>query len=239
MKFEDNAKVGFGDTLLHRLRPEVKIIVALILIAASGMGNGRSLAIVGLLSLLGVFIARVPFKQILNITRRMAWFFFAIAVFPVLFTPGFYIDLPTWFPISISREGLFLGIESSVRLINILLVSFVLMRTTSSSDGMNGLEKLLGPLAQRLPVIRDLFEVTLLSVKFLPILFSEAQERFADLRKNEDESGIKKLPSVVHSVLQFIVEIFSDLDRFTTKTMNNDQGVDSKGLSNSAEMTSS
>ena len=216
MKITGNKNLSYvaEDTFLHRLRPEVKIIVALILISASGLGNGRSLAMVGVLSLLGVILAGVSFKQILHILRRMAWFFLAIAVFPILFTPGFYIELPVWFPIRISREGLFLGIESSARLINVLLVSLVLTRTTSTSDGINGLEKLLGPLAHRFPIIRDLFEVTLLSVQFLPMIFARTEERFADLRKNEEEAGFKKLRAMCESILQFIVEIFSDVDRY-------------------------
>jgi energy-coupling factor transporter transmembrane protein EcfT len=147
----------------------------------------------------------------------MAWFFLAIAIFPVLFTPGFYVGLPSWFPISISREGLTLGLESSVRLVNILMVSLVLVRTTSSADWMEGLEKLLGPMTHRLPGIRDLLAVGVLSVKFLPMIIAETEEHFAGLRKKETvhrEWGYQKIRSVIHSVLQFIVSIFSDLDRY-------------------------
>jgi hypothetical protein len=61
----------------------------------------------------------------------MFWFFLAIVTFPVLFTPGFYIDLPSWFPITVSNEGLALVLESSLRLLNILFVSLVLVRVTS------------------------------------------------------------------------------------------------------------
>ena len=74
----------------------------------------------------------------------MAWFFLAILIFPVLFTPGFYVDLPSWLPITVSYVGLALGLESYVRLLNILFISLVLVRTTSSEDWMSGLDKLLG-----------------------------------------------------------------------------------------------
>jgi energy-coupling factor transporter transmembrane protein EcfT len=219
MRIEDNKYIGFvvGETSLHRLKSEFKIIVALFLIAASGMSNGGSLVVVGIVSLLGVAVARIPFKNVFNVLRRMAWFFFAIAVFPVLFTPGFYVDLPVWFPISISREGLILGLESSVRLINILLVSLVLVRTTS--DWMEGLEKLLGPLAHRVPVIRDLFEVALLSMKFLPLIFAECQSRFSELYENKTTSkwGYKRILSLVHSILEYIASIFSNADQWSTE----------------------
>jgi energy-coupling factor transporter transmembrane protein EcfT len=112
---------------------------------------------------------------------------------------------------------LILGLESSVRLVNILMVSLLLVRTTSSADWMEGLEKLLGPMTHRLPGIRDLLAVGALSVKFLPMIIAETEEHFAGLRKKEtvhSEWGYQKIRSVIHSVLQFIVSIFSDLDRY-------------------------
>jgi hypothetical protein len=57
---------------------------------------------VGLLSMTVVFVARVPVKELLYLIRRMAWFFLAIVIFPLLFTPGFYVDLPSWLSISVS-----------------------------------------------------------------------------------------------------------------------------------------
>jgi energy-coupling factor transporter transmembrane protein EcfT len=108
---------------------------------------------VGLLSMMGVLVARVPVKEISYLIWRMAWFFLAIVIFLVLFKPGFYIDLSSWFLITVSQVGLALGLESSVRLHNILFVSLVLVRTTSSEDWMSRLDKLLGHLSQRFFVI--------------------------------------------------------------------------------------
>ena len=220
MKINSTNNSGYieGDTVLHKLNSQTKIIAALLLLLGAGTGNGWVLVGAGLFSMAGVFIARVPVKEILYLIRRMAWFFLAIAIFPVLFTPGFYIDLPSWFPITISHEGLALGLESSVRLLNILFVSLVLVRTTSSEDWMSGLDKLLGPMSQRLPVVRELLAVAVMAVKFLPMIFAETEERFAELRKDKDERGLNKLRSMLHSILEFIAWIFSDLERFQPNT---------------------
>ena len=218
MKFEDNKNWGYveGDTFLHRLRPQGKIIATLFLLLGSGIGNGWSLVMVGLLAALGVIVARVPVRELLLGVRRMAWFFLAIAIFPVLFTPGFYVGLPSWLPISVSREGLTLALESSVRLVNILMVSMVLVRTTA--DWMEGLEKLLGPMTHRFPAIRDLLAVAVLSVKFLPVIIAETEEHFSSLLKEaQGKRGYQKIRSVIHSVLQIIVWIFSDIDRWSTE----------------------
>ena len=93
MKISDNKNGGYveGDTFLHELRAQGKIIAALFLLLGSGIGNGWSLAVVSVLSALAVIVARVPFRELLRTLRRMSWFFLAIAIFPVLFTPGFYV----------------------------------------------------------------------------------------------------------------------------------------------------
>ncbi|MBT5551723.1 MAG: hypothetical protein HOJ79_14745 [Nitrospina sp.] len=227
MKIEDNNNWGYveGTTVLHRLRPEVKIVATLFLLLGSGVGSGWALVLAGILSALGVMLVAVPLINILRILRRMVWFFIAIAVFPVLFTPGFYIELPTWFPISVSREGLTLALESCVRLINVFLISLVMVRTTPNAEWMEGLEKLLGPRVLRLPCIRDLFAVGLLSVKFLPMILADTEEHFANLRKQETR-GYQKLSAVVQSVLQFIVEIFSNADRYQRPVGSPAKGTD-------------
>ncbi len=202
-----------GDTVLHKLRPEAKITLSLFLLLGSGVGNGRSLALVSLLSLLGILVAAVPVRTLLYFIRRMTWFFLAIVIFPVLFTPGYFVELPAWFPIEISHEGLVLGLESSVRLVNVLLISLVMVRTTASADWFKGMERLLGPVSRRFPGVGDLFAVAVLSVEFLPRIIADTDEHFSSMRKDKVR-GYQKVRSAVHAVLQFVVGIFSDLDRY-------------------------
>ncbi|PIP71894.1 MAG: hypothetical protein COW89_09410 [Nitrospinae bacterium CG22_combo_CG10-13_8_21_14_all_47_10] len=220
MKMHSTKSGGYveGDTALHKLRAQTKIVAAFFLLVGSGICSDWSLAMIGLLSVVGVCLARVPVRKIFQIIRRMAWFFLAIVIFPVLFTPGFYIDLPAWVPVTISREGLLLGLESSLRLLNILFVSLVLIRTTSSADWTDGLEKILGPMGQRLPIIRDMLAVAVMAVKFLPMLFAETEQFIVDHPINKNERGYKKLLSLCHSILQYIAWIFSDIDRWSVKT---------------------
>ena len=160
---------------------------------------------VGLLSMTGVFVARVPVKELLYLIRQMAWFFLAIVIFAVLFNPGFYVDLPSWFPITISYVGLALGLEFSVRLLNILFIYLVLVRATSSGDWMSGMDKLLGLLSQRLPVILEILAVAMMAVKFLPMIFAETEDYFFCLRKKKANAAIK---NYVQSFILFWTLLF-------------------------------
>jgi len=57
-----------------------------------------------------------------------------------------------------------------------------------------------------------------LSVKFLPVIIAETEEHFSSLLKEaQGKRGYQKIRSVIHSVLQFIVWIFSDIDRWSTE----------------------
>ena len=84
----------------------------------------------------------------------------------------------------------------------------------SSEGWLSGLDKLLGSLNKRFSVIGELLAVVVTTVMFLPMVFAETEDYFSSLQKTEGERGYQKLPTVVHSVLEFIVGIFSDLNRF-------------------------
>ena len=60
-----------GETAIHKLKAETKIIVALFLLLGSGIGNRWVLMGVGLLSIMGVFVARVPVNELLFLSG--AW----------------------------------------------------------------------------------------------------------------------------------------------------------------------
>lgn len=225
----DNFAAGYvaGDSLLHKLSSEVKIIASLFLLLGSGVGSHELLAVAGFITMASVLVAKVPVNKIIYFIRRMAWFFLAISIFPILFTPGFYIDLPFWLPFKISHEGLILGLESSLRLVIVLLISLILARTTSSSDWMKGMEKLLSPMICRFQVVRELLEVAVLSVRFLPQVIANAEDHFSDLHKNEvlveKKSLVQKIRSICNAILPFIVSIFSNIDHFKSPIVNNTQ----------------
>ena len=59
-----------GDTFLHKSRPQGKIIASLFLLLGSGIGNGWSLLMVSVVSVLAVIVAKVPFRELLLIDRK-------------------------------------------------------------------------------------------------------------------------------------------------------------------------
>ena len=70
---------------------------------------------------------------------------------------------------------------------------------------MSGLDKFLGPLSQRLPVIRELLAVAVMAVKFLPMIFAETEDYFFSLRKKKANAAIK---NYVQSFILFWTLLF-------------------------------
>ena len=168
------------------------------------------------LALVAAVAADISIKEIYLSIRSMAWFFIAIIIFPILFTPGYFIELPSWLPISISVEGLFLSVESCSRLILVLVISTILIRTTSTSDLMEGLDRSFcneGWLGNKLKV---LVRIAVMSIEVLPLIFHEAENHFKLLdfktAGNEKRTLIKTVQKAAQQVTPFIVSIFSNIE---------------------------
>lgn len=205
-----------GSTAIHSMRAEIKICWALVLLAISGLGGGFLLFIPASLALVAAVAADISIKEIYLSIRSMAWFFIAIIIFPILFTPGYFIELPSWLPISISVEGLFLSVESCSRLILVLVISTILIRTTSTSDLMEGLDRSFcneGWLGNKLKV---LVRIAVMSIEVLPLIFHEAENHFKLLdfktAGNEKRTLIKTVQKAAQQVTPFIVSIFSNIE---------------------------
>jgi energy-coupling factor transporter transmembrane protein EcfT len=196
-----------GTTCLHRMRADYKICGTLVLLALSGMGDGALLAVLILLGLVLAWLANFSGREIYLTLRKMTWFFIAIIIFPLLFTPGYFLDLPAWLPFSISIEGLILAIESCSRLVIVVLFSTVLIKTTS--DFLTGLDSLIffkGKLGIKL---KEILQIAVMSIEVLPLIFKEAERQLAELKSGEKTTLIQTIQKAVQQIVPFIVSIFT------------------------------
>jgi energy-coupling factor transporter transmembrane protein EcfT len=162
-----------GSTCIHRMRTDYKICGTLVLLALSGMSGGALLAVLILLGFGLAWIANISVREVYLTLRKLTWFFIAIIIFPLLFTPGYYLDLPAWMPFSIFVEGLVLAIESCARLVIAVLFSTILLKTTANF--LTGLKSLIifkGELGRQL---KELLQIAVMSIEILPLLFKEAE----------------------------------------------------------------
>ena len=133
-------------------------------------------------------------------------------IFPLLFTPGYFLDLPAWIPFNISLEGFFLAIESCFRQVIVVLFSTVLIKTTSDFlIGLNSLILFNGKLGRKL---KEILQIAVMSIEVLPLIFKEAERQLAELKTVGKTTLIKTVQKAVQQVVPFIVSVFSNIPNY-------------------------
>ena len=142
-----------GNTFIHRLDPRTKLLAVILYIVALFNAQGVvTYAIVTALLALCIIVSRVPFR---SLTRGLKpiWVIVAFtAIMNLFFTSGTPLGAG-WLLSHISQEGLRSAIFMVLRIVMLIMGTFLLTYTTSPISLTDGLESLLSPLKKlRLPV---------------------------------------------------------------------------------------
>ena len=120
-----------GNSLIHRLDPRTKILATIIYIIAIFFAETPlSYGILAGFAALVILISRLPWLMVLK-SLKPIWIIVILTMLIHMFTaPGEHI-IWTWKFLSVTQEGLDLGLKMAVRLVLLLLFSSVLTFTTS------------------------------------------------------------------------------------------------------------
>jgi energy-coupling factor transport system permease protein len=189
-------------TCIHRLDPRVKLLALLGLMPVLILSERGVLLVAGL-SLLVIKLARLPYRKLLRNLYTLKWLFIFALLFHLFFTPGRYLFAgggPTY-------EGIISGTLISFRLILLVVASSILMLTTSAVKLTQGLESLLRPLGCLGIPVAELAMMTMLCLRFIPILQEETQR----LVKAQSVRGITfSRTDIVHKA-QNMLALFTPL----------------------------
>ena len=134
-----------GNSLIHRLDPRTKILATIIYIIAIFFADtSLSYGILTAFAAGVIMISRLPWLMVLK-SLKPIWIIIFFTLLIHMFTaPGEHI-IWTWKFLSVTQEGLDLGLKMAVRLVLLLLFSSVLTFTTSPIVLTDGIEHLLRP----------------------------------------------------------------------------------------------
>jgi energy-coupling factor transport system permease protein len=206
-----------GDSFLHRLDPRTKFLALLLLMAAAFAI--RSLAALGLLWVfffLLLALSRLPWSHVFRGVRSFLALFLFTALLHFFFTPG--PSLP-FFPIGfvdVTWPGVEKGGFVAAQLLLAILISSLLTLTTAPLRLAHGLEKLISPLKRlRLPT-GDFSMMTLVAIKFIPILLEEANRIISaqSARGVDFESGgfLRRARNLVPLLTPLFYSVFKRAD---------------------------
>ena len=162
-----------GNSLVHRLDPRTKILATIIYIIAIFFADTPlSYGILTAFAALVILISRLPWLMVLK-SLKPIWIIVILTMLIHMFTaPGEHI-IWTWKFLSVTQEGLDLGLKMAVRLVLLLLFSSVLTFTTSPIVLTDGIEHLLRPFKAVGVPAHELAMMMTIALRFSPTLLEE------------------------------------------------------------------
>lgn len=162
-----------GNSLIHRLDPRTKILATIIyIIAIFFASTPLSYGILTGFAAVVILISRLPWLLVLK-SLKPIWIIVILTMLIHMFTaPGEHIIF-TWKFLSVTQEGLDMGLKMAVRLILLLLFSSVLTFTTSPIVLTDGIESLLRPFKSVGVPAHELAMMMTIALRFIPTLLEE------------------------------------------------------------------
>lgn len=162
-----------GNSFIHRLDPRTKILAVVIYIIAIFLAV-KPIAYVALVAFAAIviLISKVPWLLIFK-SLKPIWIIVVLTMFIHMFTaPGEHIVF-SWKFLSVTAEGIDMGVKMAVRLILLLLFSSVLTFTTSPIVLTDGIENLLNPLKKLGVPAHEIAMMMTIALRFIPTLLDE------------------------------------------------------------------
>ncbi len=165
-----------GSSVIHRLDPRVKLLIALELIVLVFVVHTYIgyLAITALL-LAGIILSGISVKFVLKSVKSL-WFILVFTfVLNVFFMRGETV-LWQWWIVTITKEGLMTAVNIAVRLVLLIVSTSVMTLTTSPMEITAAIESLLKPLSYIGFPVHELALMMSIALRFIPTLIEETDK---------------------------------------------------------------
>ena len=197
-----------GNSFIHRLDPRTKILTTLLLIVAvflanTAIGYGALCAMV----LFIIAVSGLPFMLVLRSVKPLLLIIVLTLALHALMGQGEHV-LYQWKFITVTEEGLRLGVQMAMRLILLLMISSILTFTTSPIVLTDGIEALLRPFRVIGVPAHELAMMMTIALRFIPTLMEETDRIIkAQTARGADFSGGNLLVKA-KNMLPILVPLF-------------------------------
>ena len=211
-----------GNSILHRLDPRIKIILAALFIAALFVANTPiAFALMTILTFVLIFISKISTKVVIKGIKPIIFILIFTSLLNVFLTVGEGEPLLHFYFIKIYVEGIVRAIFMSLRVILLIIgTSMFLTYTTSPITLTDGIESLLSPLKKiKLPV-HEFAMMMSIALRFIPTLVEET-EKIMNAQKSRGadfSSGglIKRAKALIPILVPLFVSSFKRADELAT-----------------------
>ena len=209
-----------GTTLAHKLDPRTKILLVTLYIVALFCAKG--LVTYGILALclaVCVRISKVKLKALVRGLKPVLFIIIFTGILNLFFTPGDYYVVEVGF-LHISNVGLHNAVFMVLRIMLLIMGTFLMTYTTSPISLTDGLERLLGGLKKLRVPVHELAMMMSIALRFIPTLIEETDKIMSaqKARGGDFESGnlIQKAKALIPILVPLFVSAFRRADELAT-----------------------
>lgn len=208
--------IAFGQyypakSLVHKLDPRMKIVIAMIYIVSSFLcANVFSFALLLASALVLVIISRIPLRIVLNSIKAIIFIMIFTAVLNIFWTKD-TVNAPlfSWWIISVYESGLYNAAFIVIRIITMIIgTSIFLTYTTTPIQLTDGLEQLLSPLKVfKLPVHEFAMMMTI-ALRFIPTIIEETEKIMAAQKARGADFTSGSLVKRARALIPILIPLF-------------------------------
>lgn len=210
-----------GDSVIHRLDPRMKIVLAILAIVAIFLA--RSVTAFVLLTLSAVLLVCMTRLSPIMLLRGMRPLIFVIVLTAVLNIFWMTGDVPlfTLGPISVYPEGILNAVLIVVRIVLLVVVTSVFLTYTTTPLALtDGLEQLLSPLRRLHVPVHEFSMMMTIALRFIPTLIDETRKIMnAQKARGADFSQgnlIERAKALIPILIPLFVSAFRRADELAT-----------------------
>lgn len=211
-----------GYSLIHKLDPRSKIILAVSFIVTVFLANNPlTLAFLGFVTFALIMISRISFTVIFKAIKPLVFILTFTALLNIFLTKGEGAPLISVWSIKIYEEGIVRAAFMFFRVIIFILSSTVLLTYTTSPISLtDGIEALLAPLKKIGVPVHSFAMMMSIALRFIPILVEET-EKIMNAQKSRGadfSSGglIKRAKALVPILIPLLASAFNRADELAT-----------------------
>ena len=209
-----------GNTLAHKLDPRTKILLVVLYIVA--LFCAKSLLTYGLMALclaVCVRISRVGVKQLVRGLKPVLVIIIFTGILNLFFTPGDrYIF--EWGFLHVSDTGLRSAVFMVLRIMLLIMGTFLMTYTTSPISLTDGLERLMNGLKRFHVPVHELAMMMSIALRFIPTLIEETDKIMSaqKARGADFESGgiLQKAKAMIPILVPLFISAFRRADELAT-----------------------
>ena len=196
-----------GDTVVHRMDPRTKILLVLVYIVALFVAKWWvTYGIMAVVLASAIIISKINLKVMLKGLKPLVVVIVITALLNLFYTQGEVIA--RFWIFKITKEGIVSAIFMALRIVMLIMGTFMLTYTTSPIMLTYGIEMLLGPLKKIKVPVHELAMMMSMALRLIPTLVEETDKIMSAQKARGAEFDTGTLVQKAKAMLPILVPLF-------------------------------